>query len=81
MMKGASVISAGVLVMGILAIAVSGPTAMAVAPKCKDKANPYVACTDKLKPNTRRARMEYGKIEITYGRKDLHRRQPRLRAQ
>jgi hypothetical protein len=79
MLKSASVIAAGLLVIGILAIA--GPAAMAVAPKCKSKANPYVACTDKLKPNTRRARMEYGKIEITYGKKDLHRMQPRLRAQ
>lgn len=29
-----------------------GPQAIAEAPKCKNKANKYVACTDKLKANT-----------------------------
>jgi hypothetical protein len=56
MLKGAAVIATGVLVIAVLVIASSGP-ATANVPKCKNKANPYVACTDRLKnapPRTRR---------------------------
>jgi hypothetical protein len=55
MLKGASVIGTGALVVAVVAIAVSGPAATAAAPDCK-KANPHVPCTDKLKAKTVRKR-------------------------
>jgi hypothetical protein len=55
MLKGAAIIAAGVLVIAVLAIAASG-SAIAVAPKCKNKANQYVACTDRLRSTPQRTR-------------------------
>jgi len=47
MLKGALIATA----LAVVAIA-QGPTAMADAPKCKNKANKYVACTGMLKSKT-----------------------------
>ena len=41
------------LAVAVLTTAV-GPAAMAEAPKCKNKASKYVACTDKRKTNAQR---------------------------
>lgn len=43
--------------------ALQAPAAMAEAPKCKTKANKYVACTDKLKARTPRKKAAYLKFE------------------
>jgi hypothetical protein len=45
MLKGAPVVAASALVVAVFAIAASGPAAIAAAPKCLNKANQYVACT------------------------------------
>lgn len=51
MLKSAIVATA----LAIAAVAATQvPPALADAPKCKNKANKYVACTDKLKANTPR---------------------------
>ena len=52
MLKGAFFVAAGALAVAVFATAVTGPEAMAAAPKCKNKANKYVACTDKLRTKT-----------------------------
>ena len=39
----------GFIVAAAALAAATGPAAMAAAPKCLNKANKYVACTDKLK--------------------------------
>ncbi len=54
MLKVALIAAAGALAVTVLATAVTGPEAMAAAPKCKNKANKYVACTDKLKAKSPR---------------------------
>ena len=54
MLKGALIAAAGALAVAVFASAVTGPAVMAAAPKCKNKANPYVACTDKLKKKSPR---------------------------
>jgi hypothetical protein len=40
------------------------PPAVAEAPKCKTKANQYVACTDKLKANTARKAAKDGHLDV-----------------
>lgn len=55
MSKGALVAAASTLAVAFFATAITGPAAMAAAPKCKSKANQYVACTDRLTSKTRRA--------------------------
>jgi hypothetical protein len=54
MLKGAVVTAASTLAVAVFAIAVTGPSAMAAGPKCKNQANKYVACTDKLKAKSSR---------------------------
>ena len=49
MLKGALIATVVTLAVAVVATAAPGPAAMADAPKCKNKANKYVACTDKLK--------------------------------
>jgi hypothetical protein len=68
MLKGAVIAAAGVLAVAVFASAVTGPSAMAAAPKCKNKANKYVACTDKLKAKTQRkgVNFQYGKVDYRY---------------
>ena len=83
MLKGAFIAAACAL--AVVATAVTGPAAMAAAPKCKNKANKYVACIDKLKAKTERKKgVDYlPKIEGIKGEstdKDA-RRGPRLRKQ
>lgn len=67
MVKAAPVVAAGMLVVAVMAIAVSGPAATAAAPNCKSKTNPYVACTDKLKTKALRKRVidVFGKSEAS----------------
>ena len=77
--------AAGALAVAVFAIAATGPTAMAAAAKCKNNANQYVACTDKLKARTqpKKAADWLPKIEGIKGEstdKDA-RRGPRLRKQ
>ena len=82
MLKCAPLVAAGALVVAVMAIAVSGPAATAPAPNCKTKANPYVACTDKLKAKTVRKRGAdvFAKIgDIKGETEDKRRRKPRLR--
>jgi hypothetical protein len=52
MLKAALAV-ASALAVAIFSTAVS-PAAMANPPKCKNKANKYVACTDKLKTSAQR---------------------------
>lgn len=53
MLKGALIATA----LAFAAIATTqGPAALADAPKCKNKANKHVACTDKLKAKAPRRR-------------------------
>ena len=61
MLKCPPLIAAGVFVIAVIAIAASGPAAIAAGPKCKTNANPYVACTDRLKAKTqhRRSGIDY----------------------
>jgi hypothetical protein len=83
MLKGASVIAGGALVVAVMAIAVSGPAATAAAPDCKNKANPYVACTGRLKAKTVRKRSGFDRFleigSIKGETEDRRRRGPRLR--
>ena len=50
MLRGAVIAAAGAF--AVFATALASPVAMADAPKCLNKANPYVACTDSLKTPT-----------------------------
>jgi len=54
MLKIALITTAGALAVAVFASAAAVPTAMADAPKCKNKANKYVACTDKLRARSPR---------------------------
>jgi hypothetical protein len=54
MLKGALLAAASTFAVAFFATATTGPAAMAAAPKCKSKANQYVACTDRLTSKTRR---------------------------
>jgi len=54
MLKGILIAAGSGLAAAVLVTSLVGPAAMAAAPKCKTKANKYVACTDKLKANSPR---------------------------
>jgi hypothetical protein len=61
---------------------VVAPRALAAGPKCLNKANKYVACTDKLASKTQRKKSQFDalpKIEGIKGETEA-RRGPRLRA-
>jgi hypothetical protein len=51
-MLKAALVATSALVAVVFATAVMGPAAMAATPNCLNKANKYVACTDKLKTKT-----------------------------
>jgi hypothetical protein len=51
MLKSA-LFATGALALSALVTAATGSVAMAVTPNCLNKANKYVACTDKLKTKT-----------------------------
>ena len=68
MLKVALIAAAGALAVTVLATAVTGPEAMAAAPKCKNKANKYVACTDKLKAKSPRRSSVDGRDFLTWQR-------------
>ncbi len=68
MLKGTLIAAAGAFVAAVLAASLTGPPAIAEAPKCKNKANKYVACTDKLKESPRRS--SAGRDFLTWQRGD-----------
>jgi hypothetical protein len=51
MLKSA-LVATGALVLSAFVTAATGSAAMAVTPNCLNKANKYVACTDRLKTKT-----------------------------
>ncbi len=66
MLKSALIAAAGTLAIAAITTVVTGPEA-AAAPKCLNKANKHVACTDKLRAKTPRRKgwgLNYGKIEM-----------------
>jgi hypothetical protein len=67
MFRSAFIATASALAFAVFASAVTDPAAMAAAPKCKNKANRYVACTDRLRAKTARK----PKGESRAGQKDL----------
>ena len=79
MLKGTPAVAASALVLAVYAIAASGPTAIAAAPKCKNKAN---QCTNNLRANTQPQRPGFNafpKLGDIKGESDSRRRL-RLRA-
>jgi hypothetical protein len=56
-------VAAGVLAATVVTAALPTPAAMAEAPKCKTKANKYVACTDRLRAKAPRKKAGYLKFE------------------
>ncbi len=68
MLKSALIATAGTLAIVALTTAATGPEATAAEPKCLNKANKYVACTDKLRAKTQRkgVNFQYGKVEYRY---------------
>ena len=57
MLKSALIATACTLAIVALTTAATGPEATAAEPKCLNKANKYVACTDKLRAKTQRKGM------------------------
>jgi hypothetical protein len=51
-MLKAALVATGALVLSAFVTATTGSVAMAVTPNCLNKANKYVACTDRLKTKT-----------------------------
>ena len=64
---GLMAVAAGALAAAIFATVPAGTEAMAAAPKCLNKANKHVACTDKLKAKApRKKATNYGKVDMDY---------------
>lgn len=64
----------GLAAFALIALAPAAPDAMAETPKCKNRINEYVACTNKRKDNAprRNAKEHKGEIELLshgHGRK------------
>jgi hypothetical protein len=81
-----ALIAAGAFAVAVFATAATGPEAMAAAPKCLNKANKYVACTDKLatrKPRAQEAKLENSMVKSwsTSGDASTRRRPLQLRRQ
>jgi hypothetical protein len=53
-LKCTLIAAAGALASAVVMPAFTTPSALAAAPKCLNKANKYVACTNKLKAKTQR---------------------------
>jgi hypothetical protein len=67
MSRTAPIALAGTLAAVLVGLALHAPAAVAEAPQCKNKANKYVACTDKLRANTpRRAGAKGGNVEFEW---------------
>ncbi len=57
---------AGTLAAVLAGLALHAPAAVAEAPECKNKANKYVACTDKLRANPGRETARRGRVEYEW---------------
>ena len=83
-MRNATLAVASALAVAVFTTAVS-PAAMANPPKCKNKANKYVACTDKLNTNAQRKSggvgdkdvQTLGAVSLAIKRGTLNTREPR----
>jgi hypothetical protein len=64
MLKRALIVAAGTLAIAVFTTAATGPEAMAAAPKCKNKANKYVACTDKLRATPARKTAKGKQLDV-----------------
>ena len=86
MLRKFLIVTAAVATAAMLAAAPAlvAPQALAATPKCKNKANKYVACTDKLKAKTQRKKAGhdgFAKIGSIQGETEDKRRRrgPRLK--
>lgn len=67
MSRTAPIAFAGTLAAVLVGLALHAPAAVAEAPTCKNKANKYVACTDKLRAKTpSRAGAKGGNVEFEW---------------
>ena len=63
-MRTALIATAGTLAIVALTIAAAGPEATAAEPKCLNKANKYVACTDKLRATPARKKAKGKQLDV-----------------
>lgn len=64
MLRRALLVAAGTLAIAAFTGAATGPEAMAAAPKCLNKANKHVACTDRLKADATGKKAKDKQLEV-----------------